>query len=104
MSRTYRRKKSQWSMQNYELTYYINGYWERVFIEKNSKEYHQIKVNFQKDSKVLINSAPGWFINLCREKSMRQKTKRVIFNWMKNPDKSDCLVPKFTRDAFSYWD
>ena len=102
MSRTYRRKNDQWGMHAYDWSY-DNGYLNKVFVEKNTKEYSKIKADFHRDHRRFLAGVPSWFVTLYREKPFRQKTKQIIFHWKKSPNDDGCIIPEFIKDAGWYY-
>ncbi len=103
MSRTYRRKNG-WDNPTYDFSYEINGFVQKIYYSKNSKEYHLAQVKYHRDNSNYRKSAPHWFVNLFCERKLRQQSKQELKKWLKNPNEIEPMVPLFIRDAgWKYW-
>lgn len=98
MSRTYRRKNSIWSMKTYNWNW-SGGSCFVVNYEPDSQQYAKIKMDFHRESRRSGHSVPSWFVTVYCEKKFRANTKKEIYNWIKNPDNYECMLPEFIRDA-----
>lgn len=104
MSRTYRRRKDTWDLNAYEYVWVDNSYLVKKYLDKKSPEYKIKKAKFHQDTRRYGSGVPSWFVNLFCERKMRQKTKKEIHKWMKNPENVECMPPQFIRDArWLYW-
>jgi hypothetical protein len=105
MSRTYRRKNSNWDMQwdlyDYVKEQSVHGgyYFYRKKITTDHPEYQKIVNRYHSDKNRFRNAVPSWFVNLFCERKMRRMTRHEIRKWMNNPDNHEAMVPEFIRDA-----
>ena len=102
MSRTLR-KKNGWDVPTYSYEITDDGIWIKHYYAKNSDEYKRKKSKYHRDGSIYGGSVPHEWINLNRERPLRQQSKQVLNKWVKNPN-SEPLIPLYRRDAgYYYW-
>ena len=102
MSRTYRRKNDTWDFTDYDFDW-VDGYLKKVPMNPKSKDYKKSKAHFHSDS-YRGWGVPHWFVNMFFERANRRKTKKIIGQWLKNPENLDVLLDKKIKNAgWYYW-
>lgn len=104
MSRTYRRKNlplPYWVAE--ELVRVENSYrFEWVWRSPNSKEYKKDVAKHYSDTGThrFKEPGPGWFRNLWTERPQRRESKKILNQYIRNPDLEVMLLPK---NPLEYW-
>jgi hypothetical protein len=103
MSRTYRRKDSEWNFNyNHNDYYYSTGFRSRISYD--SIEYIDEKKKFHREKKSFNQSVPNWYCNLYYQRPERRKSKAIIQKWMMNSDTTECIIDKsFKCAGYDYW-
>ena len=108
MSRTFRRKNSQWNFQwhlqdtVWEKSKYGGIFQRDILIEKHSKEYKKRWHNYHDDrNQNRQQGVPHWYTNLYFERSFRQQHKREIKKYLSCTDYED-MGPCF-KHSIGYW-
>ena len=83
MSRTNRRKNTQWNIPKpYELEWEIDKYGKKflntIYYSKDSIKYKKAISYYHSDKKLYGSGVPGWFVNLYCERKLRNETKQAI--------------------------
>lgn len=105
MSRTYRRKNTKqdhsWILREYvnkypEIDYWFLGKWGYIYLNKDSTEGKRRLAKHHSDAGYCWQNyrGPHWFHNMFEERPRRQKARREIHKFMKDPDYEVMLEKK----------